>query len=68
MEVSKKHELIYTDLKNILRNALVSFSPVIIAMLTMLQNGENVDIRILFAIAIWILLDAYRRFVKDYTK
>jgi hypothetical protein len=68
MLVSKSKELNINDFKAWCRNVIVMFSPVLIALLTSLQNWEIVDWRILFSMAIWIIIDVVRRYLKNYTK
>ena len=59
------------DLKNLMalgRASLIYLSPLLIAILTKLQSGEQLDLTMIYMMAISILIDALRRINTDYTK
>jgi len=50
------------------RASLIYLSPLLIAILTKLQAGEQLDLTMIYMMAISILIDALRRINTDYTK
>jgi len=59
------------DLTNLMalgRASLIYLSPLLIAILSKLQAGEQLDLTMIYMMAISILIDALRRINTDYTK
>lgn len=63
---SKKFELSQTDVKAILRQITIIYTPVILLFLSQIENWE-IDYKIILALAISTTIDICRRFLKDYT-
>ena len=64
---SKKYQLDIEAVKRLLQKAIIFYTPVILALLTQLQNW-NIDYKVLYAMAVWITIDLLRRFFTDYSK
>ena len=64
---SKRFQLDTETLKRLGRTALIMFTPVILIFLDQIQNW-TMDWKIIWATAMWIWIDAVRRFLTDYSK
>ena len=64
---SKMFQLDTETLKRLGRTALIMFTPVILLFLNQIQSW-TMDYKIILATAMWILIDAIRRFLTDYSK
>lgn len=64
---SKRFELDTETLKRLGRTALIMFTPVILLFLNQIQTW-TMDYKIIVATAMWIWIDAIRRFLTDYSK
>ena len=62
--LSKKNSLNLGDLKSILRNVAIIYSPVFLMFLDQIQKWEF-DEKILIALAISTTLDIARRFIRE---
>lgn len=62
--LSKKNSLNIGDLKSILRNVAIIYSPVFLLFLDQVQEW-NFDEKILIALAISTSVDIFRRFIRE---
>lgn len=64
---SGSFELNTTDYKNILRQIVIIYTPVILLFLNQIKDW-NFDINIIYALIISTTVDVVRRYITDYTK
>ena len=65
--MSSKFQLDNQDVKNIIRQIIIIYSPVILVFLDQIQKWQF-DEKIIYALIISTTIDVIRRFLKDYTK
>lgn len=65
--MSTKYKLNLEDIRRILRNVAIIYSPVIIMFLDQIQKW-TFDEKILYALFISTTIDVIRRFLNDYSK
>jgi len=65
--MSKKFSLSKTDLKKIIRQIIIIYSPVILLFLNQIKDW-HFDIKIVYALIISTSVDVLRRYLTDYTK
>jgi len=63
---SPKFSLDNSDIKEIFKQAIIIYSPVILLFLEQIEKWEF-DIKIIFALIISTSIDIARRFITDYT-
>jgi len=65
--MSKKYSLNKQDLKRVIRQIVIIYSPVFILFLNQIQNWQ-LDIKIVYALILSTTIDITRRYITDYTK
>lgn len=66
-ENSKSWELDYRNIKSILRQIIITYTPVILIFLDQIQNW-TIDPKIIIALVISTTVDVLRRYLTDYSK
>ena len=64
---SQKFSLNNSDIKEIFKQIIIIYSPVILLFLEQIEKWEF-DIKIIFALIISTSIDIVRKFITDYTK
>jgi len=64
---SKKYSLNKQDLKKVIRQIIIIYSPVLLLFLNQIQDW-HFDMKIVYALIISTSIDVLRRYLKDYTK
>ena len=64
--LSQKYSLNKEDYKRIIRNSLIMFSPTILLLLSQIESW-NIDYNIIWTSIIWILIDTFRRYIRELT-
>lgn len=65
MRPSKRFELNKEDLKRIVRQMLIIYTPVVILFLDQIQYW-GFDLKIIWALAISVTVDIFRRYIRDF--
>lgn len=66
-ENSKSFEIDYTNIKSILRQIIITYTPVILIFLDQIQKW-TIDPKIIIALVISTTVDVLRRYLTDYSK
>jgi len=65
--MSKWYSLSKTDLKKVLRQIVIIYSPVILLFLNQIKDW-HFDMKIIYALILSTTIDIARRYITDYTK
>jgi len=65
--MSNKYELKKEDLKRIVRQILIIYTPVILIFLEQIQSG-NFDMKIIYGLIAGTSIDGLRRYLTNYNK